>query len=136
MALGTKNQVIDGCGVHHIAIQTQDYEASKAFYQDVLGFQLVLEWGDARKMCMLDIGDGSHLELFAPGETPVETVPNPTMQHLAFFVKDVDASVARLREAQVNITVEPREVMLGPQKAKIAFFKGPNGETLELMQYL
>ncbi len=136
MALGTKNKVVAGCGMHHIAVQAKDYEASKAFYCDVLGFENVLEWGDARKICMLDMGDGSHIELFAPGDNTGETVQNPTMMHLAFFVEDVDAAAERVRAAKAKVTMEPREVQLGTQKAKIAFFEGPNGEILEFMEYL
>lgn len=136
MALGTKNQKIAGCGMHHLAVQTKDYEASKAFYCDVLGFELALEWGDAKKMCMLDMGDGSHLELFAPGDGGSETVQNPLMPHLALFVADVDAAIETVRAANAEVTMEPKEVQLGSQKAKIAFFKGPNGEVLEFMQYM
>ena len=37
MPIGTINQRIAGLGTHHIAVQTQDYEASIAFYTDVMG---------------------------------------------------------------------------------------------------
>ena len=32
MRVGTKNPVIQGCGTHHIAVQTRDWDASLTFY--------------------------------------------------------------------------------------------------------
>ena len=136
MALGTKNQAIKGCGMHHLAVQANDYEASKKFYTEVLGFENVLEWGDARKICMLDMGDGSHIELFAPGEKSEETMQSPLMMHLALFVEDVDAAIETVRFAGAEANLEPREVQIGSQKAKISFFNGTSEEELACLQYL
>jgi catechol 2,3-dioxygenase-like lactoylglutathione lyase family enzyme len=41
MAVGTKNSVIQGCGAHHIAVQTRDWDASLSFYSDVLGMEII-----------------------------------------------------------------------------------------------
>ena len=67
MPIGTTNRQIPGCGTHHIALQTRDWEASLRLYRDVLGMQIVAEFGPPeRRILLLDIGDGSHMELFAP----------------------------------------------------------------------
>ena len=67
MPVGTKNVIIKGCGMHHIAIQAQDWEESLRLYRDVLGMELAAEFGSPeRKIVLLDMGDGSHVELFAP----------------------------------------------------------------------
>ena len=67
MPVGSKNQEIAGLGTHHIAVQTQDFQASVAFYTEVMGMQKMVEWdGSGRRIALLDIGDGSHLELFEP----------------------------------------------------------------------
>ena len=63
MPVGTRNEAIKGCGTHHIAVQTRDWDKSMAFYQDVLGMKLVAEFGSPeRKIVLLDAGDGSHIE--------------------------------------------------------------------------
>src|SRR5215217_8339267 len=67
MPIGTTNRQIPGCGTHHIALQARDWEASLRLYRDVLGMQIVAEFGTPeRRILLLDIGDGSHIELFAP----------------------------------------------------------------------
>ena len=43
MAIGTKNKVIKGCGAHHIAVHTRDWEDSLRLYRDVLGMEIVAE---------------------------------------------------------------------------------------------
>jgi len=45
-----------------------------------------------------------------------------------FTVKDA------MRQAGYPITVEPKDMQLGPIAATIAFFTGPNGETIEFFQ--
>ena len=80
MAVGTKNSVIQGCGAHHIAVQTRDWEVSLRFYRDVLGMEVIAEFGSPdRKIVLLDMGDGSHMELFQPtaaSPTPEDATPN------------------------------------------------------------
>ena len=48
MAVGTKNRVIKGCGAHHIAVHTRDWEDSLRLYRDVLGMEIVAEFGATR----------------------------------------------------------------------------------------
>ena len=79
--------VIAGCGTHHIAVQTRDWDASLKLYRDVLGMELVAEFGGPdRKIILLDTGDGSHMELFAPTEAspaPNNESPNDPLMHFA-----------------------------------------------------
>ena len=42
MPVGDKNAVIAGCGMHHVAVQTRDWEASLRLYRDVLGMEVSL----------------------------------------------------------------------------------------------
>ena len=51
-------------------------------------------------------------------------------RHLAFYVGDVDAEAARLREAGVEFTVEPQDVT---GDVRLAFFLDPDGTLLELL---
>jgi len=131
------NPVVAGCGFHHVAIQTTDYETTKRFYTEVLGFRPANEWKmDVRQLCLLDMGDGGYVEVVG---IPASMVPEGDikqfpMVHLALRVADVDAAVDRVRAAGRAITIEPKDVLLGTMPARIAFFQGPNGEVIELFQ--
>src|SRR3954468_5042480 len=97
MPTGTTNRQIPGCGTHHIALQTRDWEASLRLYRDVLGMQIVAEFGPPERcILLLDIGDGSHMELFAPrpgaADQPAaaELVP-----HIALATTDTRQAIER-----------------------------------------
>ena len=137
MPIGTRNQTMPGLGSHHIAVQTQDYAASLAFYTEVMGMELVAEFGSPqRRICLLDIGDGSHIELFEPepGTTPSGNADGNVVFHFALATTDIEAALERVREAGMEITVELKTVELGPMNVSIAFFKGPSGEVIEFFQ--
>lgn len=138
MPVGTKNSVIAGCGTHHIALQTRDWDASMKLYRDVLGMEVIAEFGSPeRKIVLLDMGDGSHMELFQPkADTPAlgEPAANDPIFHFALSTTDTRAATEHVRRHGYEITVEPKEVQLDHMTVTIAFFKGPNGEVLEFFQ--
>ena len=125
-------------GLHHITIQTRDWEASLRLYQEILGMQVVAEFGpEDGRMMLLDIGDGSHIELIAPkaGTPPVGSPADPDpLVHLALATPDAAASIEPVREAGYEVTMEPKDVSLNGLDATVAFFKGPNGEVIEFFQ--
>jgi glyoxylase I family protein len=137
MPTGATNRQIPGCGVHHIAVQAQDWEASLRLYRDVLGMPIVAEFGTPdRRILLLDIGDGCHIELFAPrgagsADQPAAQTP---LTHIALAATDTRQAIEHVRQAGYTVTVEPKDVQLGPIHATIAFFSGPNGETIEFFQ--
>lgn len=137
MPIGNKNQVMAGLGSHHVALQTQDYEAAIAFYGEVMGMTKVAEFSaGGRRITLLDIGDGSHLELFEP----LPDAPAPAAAsddrffHFALATSDISAALERARDAGMEITTELTDAKLGSLDVTIAFFKGPGGEVIELFQ--
>jgi glyoxylase I family protein len=136
MPIGTTNRQIPGCGAHHIALQTHDWDASLRLYRDVLGMQIVAEFGPAeRRILFLDLGDGSHMELFAPLPATADQPASANMfTHIALATTDTRQVTEQVRQAGYTITVEPKDVQLGSIAATIAFFTGPNGETIEFFQ--
>ncbi|MBI1924903.1 VOC family protein [Candidatus Poribacteria bacterium] len=138
MPIGTKNGIIKGCGTHHIAVQARDWDASLRLYRDVLGMPIVAEFGSPeRKIILLDMGDGSHIELFQPtAKSPQVGSPaaNDPVTHFALATTDTRAALEHIRQAGYEITLEPRDVDLGAFKVTIAFFKGPSGEVIEFFQ--
>ena len=145
MPIGTKNTVIPGCGAHHISIQTRDLPASLRLYHDVLGMRVVAEFGSQeRPMKLLDMGDGSHIELVGTASEGASLPEGSSsagasyarhpVLHFALATTDTRQAVERVRGAGYEITVEPRDVNLNGLPATIAFFKGPSGEEIEFFQ--
>ena len=98
--------------IHHVAIIVSDYEKSKDFYVNKLGFAIVRE-------------------IFAEPNPP-KRVNRPEacgLRHLAFRVEDVEATVAELE--QMGIGCEPIRLDSYTQK-KMTFFFDPDGLPLEL----
>ncbi|MCY3917232.1 MAG: VOC family protein [Chloroflexi bacterium] len=137
MPIGTRNKMIAGLGSHHIAIQTTDYEASVRFYTEVMGMTEVVGFETGgRRAVMLDIGDGSHMELFEPipGTQPSNDATGNIVFHFALQTTDIEAALERVRAAGMEITVELKTVQMGPLNISLAFFKGPSGEVVEYIQ--
>jgi len=121
--------------VHHIAIIASDYEASKAWYQRVLGCELLTEvYRAERDSWMGDLAlNGEYLiELFSFPNAPVRPSPEAQgLRHLAFAVDDVEACREELVEQQVRV----EEVRIDPHTGrKMLFFFDPDGLPLELYE--
>ncbi|MBE7190407.1 VOC family protein, partial [Jatrophihabitans endophyticus] len=82
--------------VHHAAIIARDYDRSRAFYRDVLGFEVVAEnYREARRSWKCDLRHGTvQIELFSfPDPPPRPSRPEAAgLRHLAFAVADVQAA--------------------------------------------
>ncbi|WP_438420825.1 SMU1112c/YaeR family gloxylase I-like metalloprotein [Bacillus siamensis] len=122
--------------IHHIAIICSDYEKSKAFYTETLGFGIIKEtYRKERGSYKLDLAlDGTYaIELFSfpdPPERP--TRPEAAgLRHLAFTVNDLEAAVRELKEK--GIATEP--VRTDPLTGKrFTFFFDPDKLPLELYE--
>jgi catechol 2,3-dioxygenase-like lactoylglutathione lyase family enzyme len=123
-------------GFHQIAIKVRDFDASVKFYTEALGFEATRAWGEGNgRAAMIDTGRGNYLELFAGGADGVR--PEGHWFHLALSCSDAKAAAERVREAGCEITMEATDVAIPsspPFPVRIAFFKGPDGEVIELFQ--
>lgn len=133
------NSIIEGCGVHHIALCSSDFEKSLKFYTEGLGFKIFKQWSNPEKqIALLDIGDGSYVELFSnakPGCSDCTDAGNYI--HFAFRVKDSKAAFERALEYGATPWIQPKYVELGaedPLHVWLSFVKGPDGEQLEFFQ--
>ncbi len=96
--------------IHHIAVICSNYEASKRFYIDILGLEVIKEtYREERDSYKLDLAlKGQYvLELFSFPHPPKRpSRPESTgLRHLAFEVDDLDSVVAHLN--QQHLFVEP-----------------------------
>lgn len=123
--------------IHNIAIIVSDYNLSKDFYVNKLGFSIIREnYRAERNDWKLDLrlGDGTNaieLEIFGVPNAP-KRVNNPEacgLRHLAFRVESVEDTVKELEK--LGIECEPIRVdeFIGK---KMTFFKDPDGLPLEL----
>ena len=120
--------------IHHIAIIGSDYQKSKDFYVNKLGFSVIREnYREARSDWKIDlaIGEGIELELFIMPDPPAR-VSRPEacgLRHLAFRVERVEETVEQL--ARLGIECEPIRVDEFTDK-KMTFFFDPDGLPLEI----
>ena len=83
-------------GYHHTALRVRDIDRTIEFYAK-LGCSLVREWGEGEKRaCMMDIGGGNLLEIFAGGTGEAEVFPK--FEHIALRSEDPDADFEGLFE--------------------------------------
>lgn len=121
---------------HHIAITARDIEKSIKFYTEVLGFKQTKSWGEgSSKIVMIESDEGACLELFANGN---DLLPEGAIKHIALNVNDTRTLFDKVKEYGMEILIEPKDVdipSVPPMPVTLAFFKGPDGEILELFQY-
>ena len=92
--------------IHHIAIIASDYEVSKKFYTEILGFEIVREvYRKERQSYKLDlcINGNYSIELFSFPNPPKRiSQPEATgLRHLAFEVDDIAATIAFLNSKNI-----------------------------------
>lgn len=122
--------------IHHIAIICSDYEKSKAFYTDILGFEIIREvYRSERNSYKLDLSlNGSYcIELFS-FPNPSKRVSQPEaagLRHLAFAVYNLEDAVRHLDKNA--ITCEPIRTDEWTGK-RFTFFSDPDDLPLELYE--
>lgn len=119
--------------IHHVAIIGKDYEKSKHFYVDLLGFEVIREnYRLERDDYKIDLACGEQeLELFIIKNAP-ERVNYPEalgLRHLAFTVESVEETVRELNAK--GIETEPIRTDTFTNK-KMTFFHDPDGLPLEI----
>ena len=119
--------------MHHIAIIGSDYEKSKHFYVDLLGFEVIREnYRKEKKDYKIDLRFGeSEIELFIVKGCPKRpSYPEAYgLRHLAFHVESVEETAKELNS--LGIETEPIRVDAFTNK-KMTFFHDPDGLPLEI----
>ena len=120
--------------IHHIAIIVSNYEVSKDFYVNKLGFSVIREnYRTEKNDWKLDlrVDSQTELELFAPKDPPKRpSYPEACgLRHLAFHVEDIENTVKELKDR--GIECEPIRIDLFTDRT-MTFFSDPDGLPLEL----
>jgi catechol 2,3-dioxygenase-like lactoylglutathione lyase family enzyme len=139
-------------GLNHIDLGTKDMEATRAFYEDVLGFRLVradlVEIGDNGRLkhFFFDIGNGQLLG-FMSGED-VRGYPKdfdaginkglglaPGVYHFAFDAES-ESDLERIKQHLISHAIEVRGPVDHEGWSKSIYFRDPNGLQLEVCHLL
>jgi glyoxylase I family protein len=130
------NKKIKGCGFHHLSMSVRDLEKSIEFYTEALGFVEKVSWGkDSKRTVLLDTGDGNYFEI-SQADSP-QDFEEGVFKHIALRVDDCKAAIELARKAGAEVTMKTRDIDLSSEPSipiRIAFFKGPDGEIVELFQ--
>jgi catechol 2,3-dioxygenase-like lactoylglutathione lyase family enzyme len=97
--------------LHHHALRTDNMEATRHFYEDVLGMPMVAAWresmdttGDLKTPflhCFFELGDGSALAFFQflpDARGPAPKLPRDGVDHHIAFAVPTFADIERLKE--------------------------------------
>lgn len=131
-------------GMHHVAIITADYDLSKMFYTQILGFKVVREiYREERHSYKLDLQVSEH----HPMQIELFSFPNPPTRpsrpeaagarHIALAVDHLDSAISELmqraRENGYDLEVEPIRVDELTNE-RFTFFADPDGLPVELKE--
>jgi glyoxylase I family protein len=122
--------------LHHIAIICSDYEKSKRFYTEILGFQVKNEvYRVERQSYKLDLSLNGHylIELFSFPNPPNRlSRPESTgLRHIAFGVNNIEASCLFLKDNQIDTEDIRIDEYTG---RKFTFFSDPDNLPIELYE--
>ncbi|MCE7060958.1 VOC family protein [Dyadobacter sp. CY343] len=122
--------------IHHIAIICSDYQKSKAFYTEVLGFNIDREVLRAeRQSYKLDLSlNGQYcIELFSFPSPPARTSRPEAcgLRHIAFEVTDIEEAIIALNAKEIY----PEPVRVDEFTGKrFTFFADPDDLPIELYE--
>ena len=119
-------------GTHHVALVTSDFARLRTFYVETLGLAQVGQFA-GRNIIFIDAGPITIELIERDGDAP--TSPG-AWDHFAFEIADTDAAYAELTALGIPFHVLPKDFPEDAPKVRIAFFKDPDGNILELVQPL
>jgi glyoxylase I family protein len=122
--------------LHHIAIICADYEKSKRFYTEILGFQIRNEvYREERQSYKLDLSLNEHylIELFSFPDPPQRlSRPESTgLRHIAFGVNNIEEACLFLKDNQI----ESEDIRIDEHTGrKFTFFADPDDLPIEFYE--
>lgn len=121
--------------LEHVGLMVKDLDASIAFYTKVIGMECLgklVHTDPSITLAFLGFAGSSETELeLIQGYS--DTLPEEgKVHHLAFAVDKLDEEIERLK--QLDILFIDKDITVLPNGSRYIFFKGPDGEWLELFE--
>jgi catechol 2,3-dioxygenase-like lactoylglutathione lyase family enzyme len=122
------------CTWDHIHLRSPNPEATAAWYERMLGAEVVRTMQQGQPRIDLKLG-GAHIFLapVAPGDgvNPPPVTPYQGLDHFGLLVSGIDAIAAGLKAKGVVFTKEPTTVRPG---VRVCFIRAPEGVSIELLE--
>jgi len=130
--------------LHHTAYVTKDLEATRAFYEDVIGLPLIATYCESDELfgaervychCFFGLADGSALAFFQFADSNDQALFGPDMPQSPFhhIALNVDRDAQRNLEERIAARGyrEPDSYVLDHGYCRSVYIKDPNGMILE-----
>lgn len=145
-------------GTEHIGFTVPDLEEAHRFFVDVIGCEHIYSLGpwtrdddwmrdhlnvhprsSIRELRFYRCAFGPNFEIFqwdaADGQAPQPRNSDIGGHHLAFYVDDLDAALAYLREQGIRVLGEPTSSSSASEGQRWVYFLSPWGMQCELVSY-
>jgi glyoxylase I family protein len=130
--------------LHHTAYVTRDMEATRKFYEDVVGLPLIATWSESDELfgavrtychCFFGLGDGGALAFFQFANPSDQELFGPKMPPSPFhhIALNVDAETQKDLEKRIEKAgyKEPATFVLEHGYCRSVYITDPNGMILE-----
>jgi lactoylglutathione lyase len=118
----------------HIHLRSPDPEATAAWFERILGAQVIRSMQEGKPRVDLKLG-GADIFIMPVGAgdkvNPPPVTPYQGLDHFGLAVTGLDAVAAALKARGAEFTMEPRTVRPG---IRVCFVRGPQGISIELLE--
>ncbi len=118
----------------HIHLRSPDPEATAAWFERMLGAQVIRSMVEGQPRIDLKLG-GADVFIMPVGANdkvnPPPVTPYQGLDHFGLHVSGLDAVAAELKRKGVEFTMDPRTMRPG---LRICFLRGPQGISIELLE--
>jgi lactoylglutathione lyase len=118
----------------HIHLRSPDPEATAAWFERMLGAQVIRSTVEGKPRIDLKLGGANVFIMPVAPDDPVNPPPMTPYQgldHFGLAVSGVDAVAADLKAKGAEFAMEPRTIRPG---LRICFLRGPQGVSIELLE--
>jgi glyoxylase I family protein len=128
-------------GLHHVALRVADLDRSLVLYRDTLGLPVKFAFTlDNRRFALLDVGNAGYVELIEMKQAVRSTTEHDVLWHLALRTDNLDRTLEAVVKGGYTVIRDPADFVVEntvsnqPFPVRVAFFRGPDGEEVELLQ--
>lgn len=117
-------------GLNHITLRVNRINASKEFYGDILGFELIRTMGQS--MAVYNVGNGDTLVIVEAETSYDSTSRDFRVDHFGFYVdtpEEIDEIANYFRDKEVVILSGPAN----RKKGRFLFISDPDGNMIEFL---